>query len=157
MSITPTGKQINAIFAQLDELQQAVKLHEDARRVFIMRLDNWAKKHAALRKDMSEADRYLRDEIHKLVDRVAVLEARTDGQVTGICNRLTSIEKSQATPKVTPTAKPVPHAQYVVAYGNSFDGLTLVGPFDHHDDANGYAESDDDWQIVMLQEPAHEE
>lgn len=42
---------------------------------------------------------------------------------------------------------------YVVAFGNAFDGIVLIGPFNDHDTAVMYAEnesSNEDWTIVKL-------
>lgn len=36
----------------------------------------------------------------------------------------------------------MPESKYVVAYGNPADGFRLVGPFDNHDDAVAYIESE---------------
>lgn len=43
----------------------------------------------------------------------------------------------------------------VVAYGNPFDGLELVGPFPDSDKANDYADVDNsgDWWVISLITP----
>jgi len=43
---------------------------------------------------------------------------------------------------------------FAVAYGNAFDGLTLYGLFDTHEEAEQYADvdnpGDSDWTIVPV-------
>lgn len=46
--------------------------------------------------------------------------------------------------------------QCVVVYGDPFDGLVIVGPFEHADDASAWAESEIDdqtWWVVNLHVP----
>ena len=50
--------------------------------------------------------------------------------------------------------------QYVIAYGNPFDGIELIGCFDQAHDANEYANRhlvQFDWWIAALQKPCEEE
>lgn len=46
---------------------------------------------------------------------------------------------------------------YAILHGNPVDGLTVVGPFDEFDDANGYADDHlnggGEWWIVELIAP----
>lgn len=45
---------------------------------------------------------------------------------------------------------------YVIAFGNAFDGLSLVGPFDSHAEAEEYANrcqtGNDGWTIVQIED-----
>ncbi len=45
--------------------------------------------------------------------------------------------------------------QFVVAFGNAFDGTRLEGPFADFDDAREYAETaaDQEWVVVELNAP----
>lgn len=45
--------------------------------------------------------------------------------------------------------------QYLIAYGNLYDGFTFVGPFDSYDAAIRYAEHDAniDWVVCTLYSP----
>lgn len=44
----------------------------------------------------------------------------------------------------------------VIAYGNAFDGLDLIGPFESSEDANRYADLYIvvEWVVVFLEEPS---
>jgi len=45
---------------------------------------------------------------------------------------------------------------YVVAVGNAFEGLTLVGPFDSFDEAEKYTDAEcvyGEWNIVKVEVP----
>jgi hypothetical protein len=43
---------------------------------------------------------------------------------------------------------------FVVAFGNAFDGISLVGPFDTPGQANLYADgAEGDWTMVELTPP----
>lgn len=47
-----------------------------------------------------------------------------------------------------------PQPTYVVSVGNPYDGITLYGPFQDHDDADHFAGSvDTDWHIIELHRP----
>jgi hypothetical protein len=46
---------------------------------------------------------------------------------------------------------------YVVAFGNPFDGVSLVGPFASHESALAYAENaEGDWWIKEIDPPPAE-
>ena len=44
----------------------------------------------------------------------------------------------------------------VLVVGNPFDGMTIIGPFDHPEDASSYAEKfcgGEDWHLIPVEEP----
>ena len=52
--------------------------------------------------------------------------------------------------------------KYILVWGNPFDGMEIIGPFDDHHTATIYAEHDRDisnseWWVKLLQEPSFAE
>jgi hypothetical protein len=45
--------------------------------------------------------------------------------------------------------------QYIVAFGDAFNGLSFYGPFDTHEEASAYAEreTNDAWHVLPLAKP----
>lgn len=45
----------------------------------------------------------------------------------------------------------------VIAFGNPFDGMTVVGPFEDYEEANRYAELHaadyEDWHVITVSAP----
>lgn len=91
---------------------------------------------------------------------LATLKADLDNMERGECHQYTDEDREEMRNRIADIEAyfekqntRVP--QFVIAYGNAFDGLTLEGPFDDYDAALKEAEKTTgmtDWRVVEVKE-----